>query len=70
LTPKVLKFDGPSKDGRRHRRGTYLFLLIKYFFFFFFFRSVTYNSKTGDCALSDLDRRTATNSGSNGFIVS
>jgi hypothetical protein len=27
LSPKVLKFDGPSKDGRRHRRGTYLFLL-------------------------------------------
>jgi hypothetical protein len=28
LSPKVLKFDGPSKDGRRHRRGTYLFYLI------------------------------------------
>jgi hypothetical protein len=27
LSPKVLKFDGPSKDGRRHRRGTYLFFI-------------------------------------------
>jgi hypothetical protein len=27
LSPKVLKFDGPSKDGRRHRRGTYLLVL-------------------------------------------
>jgi hypothetical protein len=26
LTLKVFKFNGPSKDGRRHRRGTYLFL--------------------------------------------
>jgi hypothetical protein len=26
LSPKVLKFDGSSKDGRRHRRGTYLFI--------------------------------------------
>jgi hypothetical protein len=30
LSPKVLKFDGPSKDGRRHRRGTYLFELISH----------------------------------------
>jgi hypothetical protein len=28
LTPKVLKFDGPSEDGRRHRRGTYLLSLL------------------------------------------
>jgi hypothetical protein len=27
LSPKVLKFDGPSKDGRRHRRGIYLFTM-------------------------------------------
>jgi hypothetical protein len=25
LSPKVLKFDGPSKDGRKYGRGTYLF---------------------------------------------
>jgi hypothetical protein len=25
LTPKVFKFNGPSKDGQRHRRGTYFF---------------------------------------------
>jgi hypothetical protein len=31
LSPKVLKFDGPSKDGRRHRRGTYLFSVKKAF---------------------------------------
>jgi hypothetical protein len=26
VTPKVIKFNGPAKDGRGHRRGTYLFL--------------------------------------------
>jgi hypothetical protein len=25
VTPKVFKFIGPSNDGRRHGRGTYLF---------------------------------------------
>jgi hypothetical protein len=29
-TPKVMKFIGPSNDGRRHGRGTYLFLLQMY----------------------------------------
>jgi hypothetical protein len=37
MTPKVFKFDGPSKDGRRHRRGTYLFLLILTMFLSDFF---------------------------------
>lgn len=33
------------------------------------FRSATYNRRTGDCALSDLDRRTAFGS-TGSFIVS
>jgi hypothetical protein len=37
LTPKVLKFDGPSEDGRRHKRGTYLFKdEVGYFFAVFY----------------------------------
>jgi hypothetical protein len=28
VTPKVFKFNGPSKDGRRHSMGTYLFPLL------------------------------------------
>jgi hypothetical protein len=29
VTPKVFKFIGPSKDGQRHGRGTYLFFLVR-----------------------------------------
>jgi hypothetical protein len=28
VTPKVFKFIGPCKDGRRHGRGTYLLFTI------------------------------------------
>jgi hypothetical protein len=27
VTPQVFQFIGPSNDGRRHGRGTYLFIL-------------------------------------------
>jgi hypothetical protein len=29
VTLKVFKLIGPSNDGRRHGRGTYLFLYVK-----------------------------------------
>jgi hypothetical protein len=32
VTPKVFKFSGPSNDGRRHGRGTYLFILRSVFY--------------------------------------
>jgi hypothetical protein len=30
VTPQVLQFIGPSNDGRRHGRGTYLFVSERY----------------------------------------
>jgi hypothetical protein len=40
VTPQVFQFIGPSNDGRRHGRGTYLFCLkdIKSEIYFLYFK--------------------------------